>query len=59
MIVFILTTTMIIHFKLSNQSKQERDAAVKASEGAFEAYEILKEQLQLVLRERDLARSQV
>ena len=41
------------------QLQKEKAAVEKASEGAFQAYDILKEQLHLVARERDIAKSQV
>jgi len=41
------------------QVRKERDNAVKASESAYEASELLREQLSLVSREKDLACMQV
>ena len=41
------------------QYQRERDGAVAASESAYEASQLLQEQLTLVTRERDLAQSKV
>ena len=39
--------------------RKERDGAVKACESAYEAGELLKEQLSLLVREKELAEAQV
>ena len=41
------------------QLRKERDSAVKACESAYEASELLKEQLSLMTTERNLARQHV
>ena len=41
------------------QVRHERDSAVKASESAYEACEMLQHQLTLITRERDIANTKV
>lgn len=41
------------------QVRRERDSAVKACESAYEAGELLQEQLSLLMREKDIAEAQV
>ncbi len=41
------------------QVRKERDSAVKACESAYEAGELLKEQLSFLMREKEIADSQV
>ena len=41
------------------QVRKERDSAVKACESAYEAGELLKEQVALLMREKEIAESQV
>lgn len=50
---------MLILCETHAQVRKERDNAVKASESAYEASELLREQLSLVSREKDLACMQV
>ncbi len=49
----------MISCDISPQVRHERDSALKASESAYEACEMLREQLTLITRERDLATSKV
>ena len=41
------------------QVRKERDSAVKACESAYEAGELLKEQLSFLMREKEIAEAQV
>lgn len=51
--------TLFTRFCLLFQLRKEKEAVEKASEGAFQAYNMVKEQLELTTRERDMARYQV
>ena len=61
MLINHLTLQRLCADKSFNPSKaqEERSQAVQASESAYEVSKLLREQLLLVSRERDLARKQV
>ena len=56
--IFLLHNIIIANFS-HMQLRKERDSAVKACESAYEASELLKEQLSLMTTERNLARQHV
>lgn len=57
--VFIIFILILKWLCVCMQVRTERDRAIKACESAYEASELLKTQLSLVSRERDLAQTHV